>query len=110
MPVMPFGCEQLGVGAELGDAATVHDDDPVALPQRAEAVGDDQCGAAVHRLLHRGQDFVLGVRVDGGRGVVEQQDRRIEQHRPGNCQPLPLAAGQVQPSFAQHRFVAMHEE
>ena len=88
------------------DAAPVEDDHPVALPQRAQPVGDDQRRASLHGPLHRFQDFVLGVRIDRGGRIIEQENRRIEEHRPGDRQPLPLPAGQIETSLAEDRFVA----
>ena len=87
----------------------LEDDHAVALPERAQAVGDDERRAALHGLLHRGENFVLGVRIDRGGRIVEQQNRRIEQHGPGDRQPLPLPAGKIEAPFAEHRVVAVRQ-
>jgi hypothetical protein len=92
MAVVPLGFHQIGVRAELGDAAVIHDDNMVALPQRAKAVSDNQRCAALHGLLHRCKDFMLGVRVDCSRGIVEKQNGRVQQNGAGDGQSLTLAS------------------
>ena len=39
-------------------------------------------------------DELLGVHVERGEGVVEDQDARLGEHGAGQREPLPLAAGQ----------------
>ena len=57
-------------------------------------MGDDERGAVARergkRLLHQPLAFVI----ERARGLVEQQDRRVLEDRPGERQPLTLAAGQ----------------
>ena len=54
------------------------------------------------RVLH--EQLRLGV--ERRRRLVENQDRRILQQRTRDREPLPLAAGQPLPSFADRRLVA----
>src|SRR4051812_2304570 len=68
--VVPVGFHQLGVGAALNDAALLQDQHAVALPQCAEAMSNDECRAAPHRVLHGAQNFMLGVRIDRSRRIV----------------------------------------
>jgi hypothetical protein len=55
-------------------------------------MGHDERGAAEHGPLHGVEDLVLRVRIDGGRRIVQQQDGGVQEHGPGDGQPLPLAA------------------
>jgi hypothetical protein len=58
-------------------------------------VSDDQRRASLHQrgkgLLHP----VLRFRVQRRRGLVQEQDRRVLEQRPGDGDALPLAARQV---------------
>ena len=54
-------------------------------------------------------DFVFGLRIDRSGRVVEQEDRRIEQQRPSDRQPLPLSAGKIRALLADQRVVAVGE-
>lgn len=48
----------------------------------------------------------FGDGVKAGGGLVEQQDRRVLQQRPGDVQPLRLAFGNAPPARAENRLVA----
>ena len=80
------------------DSAFVHDDDLVAVPDRAQTVRDDQAGTAspadgladpvfCHRIQCRGR-------------FIKNQDRCFTGQRPRKFQPLPLSAGQIIAEFA----------
>ena len=69
------GREELVVGADLGDAPSCEDDDPVGAPDGREAVGDDERGAAGHEPLERLAAARLGLGVEGAGRLVEDQDR-----------------------------------
>jgi hypothetical protein len=66
------------VGADRGDAAAIEHDDAIGAAHRAEAVRDDEGGASGHDAVHRLEDLLLGPGVDGGGGIVEDEDGRIE--------------------------------
>ena len=72
-------------------------------------MGDHDRGAVPHRLGEPRPDQRLGRRVDRGRGVVEDQDPRIDHECPGDREPLALAAGERDPALADHRVVAVGE-
>src|SRR5258705_13869640 len=76
--IVTVGFHQLGVRAALGDAALVEHDHAVALTERAQAMSDYEVRTTLHRLVHRRQDFMLGVWVDGGSRIVEQQNGGVE--------------------------------
>ena len=53
---------------------------------------DDEGGAALHQRLQRLLDLRLGRRVERAGRLVEDQDRRVLQQRPGDGEALALAA------------------
>ena len=64
------------VRAALDDHALVEHDDLVGADDGGEPVRDHQRGAVLRHQLERILDFPLGVAVERGGGLVEQQDRR----------------------------------
>lgn len=95
--------------AALGDPAGIQNEDTVGAAQRAHAVGDEEGGAAAHGAFHGLEDFVLGARIDGRGGVVEDEDLRVEQQGARDGDALSLAAGEVHAGFAEHGVVAVLE-
>ena len=88
---------ELVVGSDLGDAALLEDDDQVGLFHAADAVGDDEGGAAVHDEVHAAADQVFGFGIDAGGGVIEDEDARVGEDGPGDGQALLLPAGEGEP-------------
>ena len=89
---MAFGGHQFVVVAELDELAAVHDDQPVSLAQRGQAVGDGDRGAAADQVVERLLNFLLGLGVDRRRCFVEDQDLRVDQQGAGDRDALALAA------------------
>ena len=56
-----------------------------------QPVRDHQRGAALHDLVERLLHQRLALRIERAGRLVEQQDRRVAQDRPGDGDPLPLA-------------------
>ena len=71
-------------------------------PDGAQAVGDDEAGAAT--AAQAVVDAHFGDGVQGAGGFVQNQHRRVVHQRPGDLQPLPLAAAEVA-SVLFHRCV-----
>ena len=86
--------QQLGVRPAVDDPAVGEVDDLVGQPDGGLAVGDDDQGGvgAVGGAAQRAQDPGLDLRVDRRGGVVEDQQPRPADQRPGQGDPLPLAA------------------
>ena len=80
------------MGAFFDDAAVLDDENLVGVPDRRQAVGDD--GLAPGELGDGGLDQVLVLRVDAGRGLVQNDDGRVLKDGPGNGNPLFFTAGQ----------------
>ena len=53
------------------DVAGAHDEYLIGLADGGEAVRDDEARAALHQLRKGALYALLGARVDGGRGLVE---------------------------------------
>ena len=91
--------QQLGRGRVLGDpAALAHDRDPVAhLDRLVDVVGDEEDGLLDLRL--EAEELVLEAlavdRVDRAERLVHQHHQRVGGERPGDADPLLLAAGEL---------------
>ena len=94
--------QELGVGAVRHHPAGVHEHDPIRQADGGQPVGDDQGGAALHEALQVAVDGLLDLDIDGAGGVVEHQDRGVEQQGAGNGDALALAAGQGVAALAHH--------
>ena len=70
---------------------------------------DHQGRPAGHQPPQRRQHPVTAVRVERRRGLVQHQHRGVAQHRPGDGDPLGLAAGQPSPAFADPGVVAIRQ-
>ena len=82
------------MGAGLGDDAVGDGDDPACGPDGGEPVGDDEGGAALGQGVEGLLDLGLGDGVQGGGGLVQDQDGGILQEDPGDGHALLLAAGE----------------
>jgi hypothetical protein len=67
------------MGAALDDLAVVDDDHHAGIANGGEAVGNDKRGAALEEHFQCPLDQFLGVCVDAGGGLVEDQDAWIGQ-------------------------------
>ena len=103
--IMPLLFHQLIVRAHLRDAAVLDDDHQVGLFHRADAMGDDERGAALKHEAHAAANQVLGFGIDGGGRIVEHQHARVGHDRPGDGQALPLAARERCAALAEHGLV-----
>ncbi len=103
------------MGAELGDAAAVEDDDPVSVPDVGQPMGDQQRdppAAVAGEPAQRREDGVLGARVHRRRGLVGDHEAGVAVEPAGDADPLPLPAGDVAaaPELAgQHRLPTVGE-
>ena len=71
------------VRAALGHPAMVEDDDLVEPVESFQLVGDEQEGAAAGGVEQIGDHRGAGFRVEVGGGLVDDQQRRIGEQRPG---------------------------
>src|SRR5436305_981310 len=79
-------------------------EDLFAVPNRAEAVGNDEAGTAAspHRVI----DHQLSSGIERSGGFVQHQDPRINRKSSGDFQPLPLASAEVPSRLFNPVFVA----
>ena len=103
------GGQQLGVGAVGHDLLLVEEHHPVGQRDGGQAVGDDEGGPALHEDAQAGVDLLLDLDVDGAGGVVEDQDRRVDQQGAGDGDALALAARERVAALADHGVVAVVE-
>lgn len=89
------------------DASGVEHDDPVGIDHGGEPVRDHQCGTPAAELGEFGLDLALGRGVERARGFVEDEDRRILQDRPRDCDALFLAAGELEAALADRGLPAV---
>src|SRR6185436_16111225 len=75
------------------DFAVIQYNDLVAVPNRAEPVGNDQTGATAAAKIVI--DDLFGDRVQGAGGFIQNQQRRIADQRPSYLQALSLAAAEI---------------
>ena len=107
-PVKLAALGQLRVGADVGQPAVGgHDRDPVGQVEGGLAVRDEQRGPAGHHPVQGGVDLRLDPGVDRGGRVVEQQQPGVGDQRPGEGDPLPLAAGERESLLADDAVVAL---
>ena len=90
----------------LDDPAVGQDHDPVHRLDRAQAVGDDDRRAPLHRLGQSRLDVHLALTVQRRGGLVEDQQVGVLEHGPGDRDPLALPAGQLHAPLADGRVVA----
>src|SRR5881397_1716407 len=103
-----FG-QELGVGATLDDLAALEHEDLVGATDRRQAVRDDEGRTPPPQRPQAVLDGCFALRVETGRGLVEDQDPRIGQDGPRDRDALALASRQLHPSLPDHRVVALLE-
>ena len=99
--------EQFVVGAALDDLAVVQDEDLVGVADGGEPVRDGDRGASCRHGVDGFLDGLLGLRVEGARGLVEDEDGRVAQDGAGDREALLLAAGEPVAALADHGVVAV---
>src|SRR5260370_22444979 len=101
--------EKLRMGADVVDAATLKHEDRVGVHQRGEAVRDDNQRPALRDAQQVGVDDGLAVGIERAGRLVEDQDPRIADQRPGDGEPLLLTARQVGRAFLDEGLVAARQ-
>ena len=101
--------EQLVVRSLLDQLAVVQDEDQVGVADRGQPVGDHERGAALHQVLERVEDHGLGLGVDRGGRLVEDQDRRVLDEGARHADALALAARELCAPLAELGLVAVRQ-
>ena len=84
--------EQRRVGSVLDDRPVMEDDDAVEVGKCRQAMRDHHHGLVLHQGTQAVLDVPLGDRIERAGRLVEQQDRRVLEDSPRECDALPLAA------------------
>ena len=101
--------DEVVVRAVLDDLALVDNEDEVGVANRREAVSDHERGPPLHDLVESVEDHFLGLRVDRGRRLVENQDRCVLDERARDRDALALASGEAGALLADDRVVALRK-
>ncbi len=108
-PVEPRRFLQIVVSAALCNVAAIQHKDLVGIRQRRQAMrDDDRCGPAAP-FAKRFKYFCFRPGVHGAERVVENEDSRIFEQRPGEGNALALPPGQRDATLADHGVVAVLE-
>ena len=97
--------EQFLVNSLVYDSTAVQHDDQVGVPHRRNAMGDDHDGGPFSQCGQGLLDRVFAGGVERAGGLVQEIDGGIDQDRPGEADPLLLAAGQPSADLPQVRVV-----
>ena len=91
------------MGAFLGNHAVFENEDFVGIPDRAQAMRDGDHGPSLHKPVKSVDHQFFRLGIEGGGGLIENQDRRIADDRAGDADALPLAAREREAALAHQR-------
>ena len=94
---------QLLMSANLNGTTRAQHDDAIAIADGAQAVSNEQAGAATASEMVIDQGLGLGVQ--RACSLVQHQQARVAHQRPGDLQALPLTAGKIPGSLRHERVV-----
>ena len=100
---------QLGMGSLLNEPPVVQHKDLIRLLDGRQPVRNGDDGLAARQLGERLLDQMLVFGVDAGGCLIQNDDRRIFQDRPGDGDALLFAAGQRAAALADDRVIAVRE-
>src|SRR5437879_1760298 len=107
--VEPSPPQKLLVAARLDDASGVQHDDAIGRTGGAQPVSHEEDGASGHGPAQVVQDLFFLCRVDGGEGVVEDDNGRCAGERPRQGRTLALSTRERQAAFPDDRVEARGE-
>ena len=101
--------EQLAVRPLLNYLAVLHHQDQVRAPYGREPVRYEKARAVLQDVLDGVLNELLRLRVDGARRLVQHEDARVRQHRPGKGHQLLLARRELVAALAHVRLPAVFQ-
>src|SRR6185437_12181841 len=101
--------EELLVAAHFAKLAAVHDEDGVGALNGGEAVSDNDRGSACDHAFEGGADAEFGVGIDGGSGLIEDEDARVVGEGAGEVDELLLSGGEGIAALAERLVVSARE-
>lgn len=81
----------------------------ISIHDGAEAVRNNDGGPLLTQRCHGFLNAPLCQAVQGGGGLIQQQNERVAQQGPSKSHPLLLAPTEAQPPFPNHRLVVLRE-
>ena len=101
--------QQFRVSTHFYDTPGFHNDYNVCAAHSGEAVSNYQCRAVSDQVADGPLNEALGFRVKCGRGLVQNQNWRIDQNCTCDSKPLALTAGKKDAALAHNRIVSIGE-
>jgi hypothetical protein len=95
--------------AHRDDLPAVEDQNPVGVHKGARAMGDDEGGPAAHQPLQGFPNLAFAFGVESRGRFVEDQGAGLPQQDPGDADPLPLAARELNATLADFGAVSVTE-
>ena len=91
---------QISVLALLGNPGFINHHDAIRVLNRGQPAGDNQGRSANRKFGERTLNRSFSFSVEGGRGFIQDQNRRILKERARNGQPLFLTAREFDTTFS----------
>ena len=92
LPIIAVLSEQTLVGAAFYNLSVVEHTDLIGILDRTQTVGDGYGGTRLHQTLQSILYQTLALRIEGGGGFIEDEDRGILQDGTGDGDTLALTA------------------
>lgn len=89
--------------------AVLEDDNMIRFADGRQSVGDHDRRSALRHAVKSGLHDSLAVHIDGAGGFVQDQDRWPFDDATGDCQPLALAAAQLDAALTDYRRVPLEK-
>ena len=102
--IKPAFADQPLMAATFDDTAAIENMNHISMLNGRKPVCDDDGRPALHQNFKRILNLPLGFGIKRACGFIQQQDRRISENGPGNCQSLTLAAGELLSLARRSRF------
>jgi hypothetical protein len=107
--IKALSIQQLLMISLFDNLAVVDDDYLVRITDGAQAVSNDEAGAAFHQAQQSLLDAHLGARVHAAGGFIQDQDGRIGQDGARDGEHLALSLAQVAGALGEHCLAAMRQ-
>ncbi len=93
--INPIKSHQFLMGSLFSYFPMIQQDDHIRIPDCGKTVGNDDRSPVLADFQQGSPVLLLGDRIHGTGGLIQNQDRRIGKDRFGNGQQLPLPLGQL---------------
>ncbi len=93
----------------LQNATFFDHQDLLRAPNRGQPMRDNERRAPLHQEAEPVLNHGLALRIEGAGRLIQNQNAGIGQDRPCDRQTLPLTAGELNPTLAHDRLIALSE-